>query len=373
MFIFIWLYSKERIKPEKPLLSLVMIVKDEADSIASTIESVRDHVDRYTILDTGSTDGTPSIIYQAFGKTPGQIYYEPFVDFATTRNRAIELEGRQSEFAIMLSGDETLHEGTQLRAYLQKQRGQDTGAFNVNIRYNITLEHDSVRIHRTSDDWAYVGVTHEYMTHASGKQANERIENVFIRHNVTGDRTKQWRKDAKLLLEAWAKRPEPRTAFYLAQTYECLSEWESAFMWYKRRWRMRGWREEEYEARFRMGRVAESLNMDWDSIEKIYRSASEYTPKRIEPLFAIAHHYYRVQNYRKSFDVLMNASKIPFPSNLTLFTRKQLYDYDVYDLLGSVAIFVNETAAGKNAVLKALAFKPGDTRLLEHLKQYNEL
>ena len=136
---------------------------------------------------------------------------------------------------------------------------------------------------------------------------------------------------------------------------------------------MRGWREEEYEARFRMGRVAELLNMDWDSIEKIYRSASEYTPKRIEPLFAIAHHYYRVQNYRKSFDVLMNASKIPFPANLTLFTRKQLYDYDVYDLLGSVAIFVNETAAGKNAVLKALAFKPGDTRLLEHLKQYNEL
>ena len=50
-----------------------------------------------------------------------------------------------------------------------------------------------------------------------------------------------------------------------------------------------------------------------------------------------------------------------------------MYDYDVYDLLGSVAIFVNETAAGKNAVLKALAFKPGDTRLLEHLKQYNEL
>ena len=91
-----------------PLLSLVMIVKNEAKSIEKTIDSVHGIVDRYTILDTGSTDATVSLIKNAFGDTPGDIFHESFVDFSTSRNRVIELEGQKSTFALMLSGDETL-------------------------------------------------------------------------------------------------------------------------------------------------------------------------------------------------------------------------------------------------------------------------
>ena len=35
-----------------------MIVKDEAATIQTTLASVRDHTDDWTIVDTGSTDGT---------------------------------------------------------------------------------------------------------------------------------------------------------------------------------------------------------------------------------------------------------------------------------------------------------------------------
>ena len=46
-------------KPDdRPLLEFVMIVKNEAHSIEDTIISAKPWVDRYTILDTGSTDGT---------------------------------------------------------------------------------------------------------------------------------------------------------------------------------------------------------------------------------------------------------------------------------------------------------------------------
>ena len=43
---------------DRPLLEFVMIVKNEAKSIVETIESVKPWVDRWTILDTGSTDNT---------------------------------------------------------------------------------------------------------------------------------------------------------------------------------------------------------------------------------------------------------------------------------------------------------------------------
>ena len=35
-----------------------MIVKDEAATIQTTLASMRDHIDEWTIVDTGSTDGT---------------------------------------------------------------------------------------------------------------------------------------------------------------------------------------------------------------------------------------------------------------------------------------------------------------------------
>lgn len=90
-----------------------MIVKNEAASIRQTVESVKDVVDRYCILDTGSTDATVSIIKESFYPIPGNVYIESFVDFATTRNRVLELAGTECKYTLMLSGDEYLKNGHQ--------------------------------------------------------------------------------------------------------------------------------------------------------------------------------------------------------------------------------------------------------------------
>ena len=43
---------------EPPLLGLVMIIKNENATIETTLESVKHDIDYWTIVDTGSTDGT---------------------------------------------------------------------------------------------------------------------------------------------------------------------------------------------------------------------------------------------------------------------------------------------------------------------------
>ena len=43
---------------DKPLISLVMIVKNEATILRETLERVRPIVDEWVIVDTGSTDDT---------------------------------------------------------------------------------------------------------------------------------------------------------------------------------------------------------------------------------------------------------------------------------------------------------------------------
>src|SRR6185436_6221997 len=74
---------------DRPLLGLVMIVKDEATRINAVLASYRPYIDAWTILDTGSTDGTQDLVKRALEGIPGRLFEEPFVDFAASRNRAL--------------------------------------------------------------------------------------------------------------------------------------------------------------------------------------------------------------------------------------------------------------------------------------------
>ena len=46
----------------KPLLELVMIVKDSGEDIIPMLKAAKPYIDNWTILDTGSTDNTMNLI-----------------------------------------------------------------------------------------------------------------------------------------------------------------------------------------------------------------------------------------------------------------------------------------------------------------------
>ena len=50
-------------------------------------------IDYWTIVDTGSTDGTQETIDAAMAGLPGQRLTQDFVDFSTTRNWALQVHG----------------------------------------------------------------------------------------------------------------------------------------------------------------------------------------------------------------------------------------------------------------------------------------
>lgn len=349
----------------KPLVSLVMIVKDEARGIVDTIASVRDVVDYYSILDTGSSDATVALIHATFGDTtPGHVYHEPFVDFSSTRNRAIALEGGHSTFALMLSGDELLHNGAALRRYLETVEAE---AFNVRVAYGDEYDYPSTRVHRTGAPWSYVGRTHEFMKRSTqGKSAVMVVPEVYIEHNPYNiDKTVRFEEDLKILLAGWSERPSSRTAFYLGQTYQMLQRWTESFAWYGKRWEMLDGEEERWEARYRMGYVGEKV-YPWPEMEKIYLSTLAYKP---DALYDLAYHYYELEDYETSYQYLVRAVQ---PPNGTLFVRRHRWAYLIPDLLGTVAWFVNEMAVGRSAVLRALEYKPNDPRLLKNLAEYDD-
>jgi len=85
------------------MLSLSMIVRDEAERLERCLASVTGFVDEIVVVDTGSQDATIAIA-QAWGAT---VHQRPWPgDFAAARNQALELV--QGDWVLVLDGDEWL-------------------------------------------------------------------------------------------------------------------------------------------------------------------------------------------------------------------------------------------------------------------------
>lgn len=84
-------------------ISLCMIVRDEAATLADCLESVRDLVDQMVVLDTGSRDRTIDIAQTAGAR----VYtFDWCDDFAAARNEALKYV--ETDWVLVLDADEVL-------------------------------------------------------------------------------------------------------------------------------------------------------------------------------------------------------------------------------------------------------------------------
>lgn len=354
------------------LLALVMIVKDEARSILATLDSVRGAVDRVVILDTGSTDGTQDLV-RAFDGAAVVLHEEPFVDFASTRNRALELAGEASTFTLMLSGDETLHGGRELRRFCERRARAADGAYHVRVQLG-GEQYDSARLARAAAGWRYVGVTHEVLCRSGERAASIRVPGARVAHDIShrdaASQRRKWERDLALLTaEIGAREDDVRSWFYLAQTLECLEDFERAQRAYEQRVRLGGWQEEVYESLFRLGRVDAALGRPWLEVQQRYLAAAAHSPHRPEPLLAIAKHYQTEQAWPLAYRFASWGAALPFPDQAMLFVDPEARD-KLLDVLAVAAFQVGAFGAGEAAVREAIARKPADPRLRANLDHY---
>lgn len=75
-----------------------MIVKDEKNVIKRCLASVRDLIDYWVIVDTGSMDGTQEIIRDFLREIPGELHERPWVNFEHNRNGALELARHRADY-----------------------------------------------------------------------------------------------------------------------------------------------------------------------------------------------------------------------------------------------------------------------------------
>lgn len=354
------------------LLGLAMIVKDEARSIAKTLESVKPFVDHIEIVDTGSTDGTQKLINRVTGKWP---HKAPFVDFSTTRNLALSRCEHHTDFVLMLSGDETLQGGAELREHCQRLLTDGAGAYHLNVQFG-HVRYGSPRLSRAERQWRYKGVAHEVLVGPNDEVAPLRaLDGVTVLHDVSHKtpeaQKKRWETDLVLLGKETATNPHhARTAFYYAQTLHNLGHHDAAIQAYKRRVGLGGWREEVYESKFRIAQIFHKSGKTLSEVQAAYLDAYSFAPHRAEPLVEVAQLWFAIENHQMCFLFAQRACQLAYPTGDVLFVNERDYLFRRHDLLAISAFYVGAKEAGRTAAEIAHKFDPNDSRLLRNLEFY---
>jgi tetratricopeptide (TPR) repeat protein len=360
-----------------PLIVVTLMVKDEAPVMQATLQPFLDAgIDTYLILDTGSTDSTVAVTRQLFlehGIEHGHIVEQPFVDFSTSRNYAIECAEEKfprAAFILMLDAEWYMHNVQGLIEFCKMHYRIPITTFLVHICYaNLNLY--AQRLFRSHMGVRFEGVVHEALNQISFIRAPEDIYFEF-RPTRQGKEKSQcrWVRDRDLLLKEYEKNPNNvRTLFYLGQTYACLGDWENACVWYKKRCDLNGWDEESFSAHYNLAQAYDALG-DWDHAEYYYLQAASMRPTRAEPLVQLAQHYWNVSHYELCFLYAQRAIEVAYPHNDILFVEKTLYDCTRFDLLGRAAWHLGKFELGEKAILQALEKFPDEPHLHFNLALY---
>jgi glycosyltransferase involved in cell wall biosynthesis len=207
------------------MIQLCMILRDEAHAIEPTLKSVAPYVARYTVLDTGSTDGTPELVerYMRAARVPGAVHHGAFTDYADTRNRCLALAGDSEPWLLMLDAEDELMRGPSLSALLGTTRYDCCALVQRWPEGEVIVP----RVVRAGSSWRYVGAVHELLTHPTGRPP-QLLVGPWIRHRPTelgrARSRARWPRDVELLRAQLAEDPgDHRARWHLERTLAALA------------------------------------------------------------------------------------------------------------------------------------------------------
>jgi glycosyltransferase involved in cell wall biosynthesis len=316
-----------------------MIVKNEAKLIRRCLESVRPLVDFICICDTGSTDETQSIIaeYIMTNKMRGVIYEEPWQDFATNRNLAIEGLSRADhiDYAFMIDADDTLSIAPEFNIAAFKA-GMTLDVYDVGVSHG-NVVHDRPQIWRNKPGYKWVGVLHEYLDppkpFTRGKATGLTI-NASIEGSRNADPLK-FQKDAEILENALKTEKNEylraRYTFYLAQSYRDANNPEQARKYYKIRADMGLWDQEVYVSLTEAIRACTALGgeAEYNACQGYLNRASALGLKRAEHFHAMSFLCRQLGRNDMGMEVARNGLNLTTPDGL--FIQPWIYDYGLRD------------------------------------------
>jgi glycosyltransferase involved in cell wall biosynthesis len=268
------------------------ILKNEAAILPRCLASIIPYVDAAIIADTGSDDGTPALVRQAFeaaGK-PVEVHHIEFRDFSQARNEALTLARSSAlswDWALLSDADMELKVERSDRTWLRPNGGM---AYDVEQVAGST-RYWNRRVLARAATGIYRSPTHEFLDIPSGG----RLSGVwFCDHADGANRPLKLTRDIILLQEALRIETNPglmqRYHFYIGQSYYDLGQWEKASEYYRIRAGLGGYAEEAWYAQYRYALCMKHLGRKYQFVYGMLQ-AYEMRPQRAESRYELAKFY----------------------------------------------------------------------------------
>jgi len=294
-----------------------MVVKNEEKVIERCLNTVKDIIDYYVIVDTGSSDSTIEKIKSSLKNIPGEIHNSKWVNFGFNRSEALKLAKDKTDYALLLDADMTVD--------LHNFNKEDLKYDGYYLRYNGDCNYAQMLLINNRLSWSYAGVTHEYLF--GSFDTTGELNSIKINHYKDGgSKSDKFERDIILLEQGIIDEPNnSRYYFYLANSYRDNNNYEKAVEYYLRRAKMGGWEEEVYYSIYQLGYCNEKLGKLKEA-KYYYLQAWEYRPSRGESLYNLSVLCRNNKEYQQAYMFAKKGLEISYPKDL-LFIDRRVYDY----------------------------------------------
>jgi glycosyltransferase involved in cell wall biosynthesis len=343
-------------------IAALIMTKNEAKRIEVTIASVVGKVDGIILFDTGSEDDTVIVAERAANDTPIHVKHGQFIDFATSRNEALEFAAEFGyDLLVLLDANDEM---VGARPVIEDDNINKSWYVEQKLKHghDDVMSFWNVRLIRSSCGLRFKGSVHEYLDRC---EPTERIHDFYLFQDKTmdgDDKTeKRWIRDLGILTSEYAELEKSggdtsRVLFYLAQTFQCLGLLDEAYHYYElRSKRTTGFDEERFASRLRCGEIAMTKGQTELACQWLLESFRQLP--RAEPLVYLA----QIERHRRQFDLAYAFAKLAcnlsYPVNALLPVDTKCYSYTRWHVLGIVAYYSmapDRVSIGKHACEMAI-------------------
>jgi glycosyltransferase involved in cell wall biosynthesis len=367
-------------------LSMTTIAKNEERVIGRCIDSVKDIVDEFVIVDTGSEDNTVKIIEEKTGKC---YHTEWEGDYAKARNYGVRR--CTGDWILVQDCDEHMHPETakNLKKILEET---PENIWEILVRVEDYTDPSMIptyivyghRLFRNNKGILWGGKGHEALTTPLKYRTQD--QRIIIKHDKTPNAVSPIAAKPNELaqvfvenfLEAITKNPnDVRSMFYLANTYMGRGKLKKAVEWYNTYLKISGWNDERYQARYYCARCYMFMG-EMTKAREMMLDAYEERDDRNEGEIVLGEIAFRENKYNQALvwfhlaaKKMEHAKEHGLPETL-LFLEGKAYTYEPYDWLAIVYYKIGDKKNAKKYTLKALEILPDDERLKGNLRFYEE-
>ncbi|MBP2845048.1 glycosyltransferase [Dickeya oryzae] len=222
------------------MISVCMIIKNEARHLANTLAAIAAHFDDIIVVDTGSTDDSKAIARQF---TPHVYDFAWVADFSAARNASLEYA--RYDWVLVVDADEEV-ESVDIDALhaLIKAHPHSIGRVE-RINYldegnDTTTVRESINRLFRKDRYHYSGIIHEQVTPrdtttplATPFMAPIRLNHVGYRKEVLQDTDKVSRNITLLKQALTTQEDDPYLLFQLGKSYYLKRDYPTAIHYFQ--------------------------------------------------------------------------------------------------------------------------------------------